>query len=177
MTEQACPTTLGALARGAAAGAVGTVVMDLLWFSRYRRNGGDSGLVDWEFSAGLNTWDEAPAPAKFGRLLIQAALRRELSPEWARLLNNAVHWGTGVGWGAVFGLLSRSCPTRHTWHGLVLGAGVWGQSYAVLAPAKIYQPIWEYDAETLWKDLSAHLVYGLTTATVFHVLGRRLIIC
>jgi hypothetical protein len=50
---------------------------------------------------------------------------------------------------------------------------VWAQSYAVLVPAKLYKPIWEYDAETLWKDLSAHLVYGLATATTFRVLAGR----
>jgi hypothetical protein len=47
--------------------------------------------------------------------------------------------------------------------------GVWLQSYAVLVPAKLYKPMWEYDAKTLWEDLSAHLVYGLTTATAFRV--------
>lgn len=30
--------------------------------------------------------------------------------------------------------------------------------------------MWEYDTETLWKDLNAHLVYGLATATTFRVL-------
>jgi hypothetical protein len=34
-------------------------------------------------------------------------------------------------------------------------------------PAKIYLPMREYDAETLWKDFSAHLVYGLATAKTF----------
>lgn len=164
-------TPLGVLVRGGAAGAVGTVVMDLLWFSRYQHNGGDSGFVDWEFAAGLSTWDEAPAPAQFGRLLIQKIFHRELPPQRARLVNNIVHWATGVGWGAVFGLVSNSLATRRTWHGLILGAGVWVQSYAVLAPVKLYKPIWEYDAETLWKDLSAHLLYGLTTASTFRALS------
>jgi hypothetical protein len=27
--------------------------------------------------------------------------------------------------------------------------------------------LWEYDARTLWEDLSAHLVYGLGTAAAF----------
>jgi hypothetical protein len=97
MKERSCLTPLGAVVRGAAAGAVGTVAMDLLWFSRYRRNGGHSGFVDWEFSANLNSWDEAPAPAQFGRRLIQVVLQRELSPERARLVNNIVHWATGWG--------------------------------------------------------------------------------
>jgi hypothetical protein len=32
---------------------------------------------------------------------------------------------------------------------------------------RLYKPIWEYDLPTLWKDLSAHLVYGLGTAATF----------
>ena len=44
---------------------------------------------------------------------------------------------------------------------------MWLQSYAVLVPAGLYKPIWEYDAKTLWQDPSAHLVYGMTTATTF----------
>ncbi len=34
---------------------------------------------------------------------------------------------------------------------------MWAASYAVLVPASLYKPVWEYDAEALWKDLSAHL--------------------
>ena len=29
----------------------------------------------------------------------------------------------------------------------------------------VYKPIWEHDARTIWQDLSAQLVYGVTTAT------------
>ena len=173
MTKRACVTPLGAVVRGAAAGAVGTVAMDLLWFRRYRQGGGDSGFVEWESSAGLSNWDDAPAPAQLGRRLVRVVFQRELPPERIRLVNTLVHWATGVGWGSAFGLVSGSFPTRRSWHGLILGAGVWVQSYVVLVPAKLYQPMWEYDAETLWKDLSAHLVYGLATATTFRVLARR----
>lgn len=165
-------TPLGAVLRGAAAGAVGTVAMDLLWFRRYWLGGGDSGFVEWEFPAGPSSWDDAAVPAQFGRRLIQVVFQRELPPERARLVNTIVHWATGMGWGVACGLVSGSLPARHAWHGLILGAGVWVQSYAVLVPAKLYQPMWEYDAETLWKDLSAHLVYGLATATTFRALTR-----
>ncbi|MGH3815858.1 MAG: hypothetical protein ACRDUV_25975 [Pseudonocardiaceae bacterium] len=111
MKQRACLTPLSAVVRGATAGALGTVAMDLLWFSRYRHNGGDSGFVDWEFSAGFNSGDEAPAPAQFGRRLIQGVLHRDLPSERAPLVNNIVHWATGVGWGAAFGLVSGSFPT------------------------------------------------------------------
>ena len=165
-------TPLAAVVLGAAAGAVGTLAMDLLWYTRNRREGGDSGFTDWEFSADVESWDNAPAPARFGKRVFKALFRRDLPPEKAGLVNNIMHWATGVGWGAVFGLLSSLVPTRRAWHGLVFGAGVWAQSYAVLVPAKLYKPPWEYDAVTLWKDLSAHLVYGLGTVTAFRALAK-----
>jgi hypothetical protein len=48
----------------------------------------------------------------------------------------------------------------------------WLSSYVVLPVAKVYRPIWEYDAATLGRDLSAHLVYGLTTSSAHAVLDR-----
>jgi hypothetical protein len=162
----------GAGIRGAAAGALGTAAMDALWYYRYRRGGGKSGFVDWETSAGLQGWDAAPAPAKFGRLLIHRTLHRDLPAQQARLTNNVVHWSTGAGWGAVFGTVEGMLGRPTARYGLVFGAAVWLQSYAVLAPAKLYQPIWDYDAKTLGKDLSAHLLYGLTTSAALR-LGNR----
>jgi hypothetical protein len=146
--------------------------MDLLLYSRYRRGGGESGFTDWEFSADLTSWDNAPAPAQFGKRLLEAVFQRELPAQTARLVNNVTHWAMGVGSGAAYGLVGGSFSTGRTWYGLPFGAGVWPQSYAVLVPAKIYQPMREYDAETLWKDFSAHLVYGLATAKTFGVLAR-----
>ena len=37
----------------------------------------------------------------------------------------------------------------------------------MLPAAKLYEPIWKYDVKTLANDLSAHLVYGLTTAAAY----------
>ena len=42
---------------------------------------------------------------------------------------------------------------------------------SILPAAKLYQPIWKYDRVTLTKDLSAHLVYGLGTATTLRLLA------
>jgi hypothetical protein len=165
-------TPLRAAVRGAIAGALGTAAMDALWYFRYRRGGGKSSFADWETSAGLEGWEHAPAPAKFGRLVVQRTLHRDLPPHCARLMNNAVHWSTGVGWGAVFGMVEGTIVRGRAWHGVPFGAAVWLQSYAVLAPLKLYKPIWEYDAATLGRDLSAHLVYGTTTAATINWLFR-----
>jgi hypothetical protein len=53
---------------------------------------------------------------------------------------------------------------------------VWTGDYVVLPLMGIYKPIWQYDARTLADDLSAHLVFGATTAAAFRLLsstGRR----
>jgi hypothetical protein len=41
--------------------------MDALLFARYRRGGGKSGVAEWESSAGLSSWEDAPAPAHLGK--------------------------------------------------------------------------------------------------------------
>jgi hypothetical protein len=163
---------LGAVAWGLVAGAVGTAAMDALWFARYRRGGGDSDFESWEFSAGLDSWDQAPAPAQVGKRLVEGLFKRDLAPDRARLVNNVTHWTYGMLGGAQYGLLACSLKAPRVWYGLPFGAGVWAAGYVVLPAAKLYKPIWEYDRVTLAKDLSAHLVYGTGTAVALHLLGK-----
>jgi hypothetical protein len=55
-------TPLGAVARGLVAGAVGTAVMDTFLLARYRRAGGARSAEEWESSAGVTSWEQAPRP-------------------------------------------------------------------------------------------------------------------
>jgi len=50
---------------------------------------------------------------------------------------------------------------------------VWASDYVVLPAAKLYKPLWKYDLKTLAQDLSAHLVYGLATATTLRLLTNH----
>ena len=43
----------------------------------------------------------------------------------------------------------------------------------VLSRLGIYKPITEYDAKTLWKDLSAHVVFGSAAGVCGAVAGQR----
>ena len=166
-------TPLGVIARGAAAGAAGTVAMDLLWFYRYRRGGGEDGFIDWEFSRGLDSWEDAGAPAQIGRRLFEGLFQRELAGKHAALVNDVMHWAYGLAWAIQYGLLASSTPPRPTGRsGLAFGSVVWAGDYVILPLANVYEPIWKYDAKTLADDLSAHLVYGVTTATTFRILSR-----
>lgn len=164
-------TPLGALARGIVAGAVGTLAMDAVWFVRYRRGGGEGNFISWEFSSGLCSWEDAPAPAQVGKRLVEGLFRRELPPQRVPLVNNITHWAYGILGGALYGLVAGSLEAPRIWYGLPFGASVWAAGYAILPAARLYKPIWEYDAETLAKDLSAHLVYGLATSTTMGVLS------
>ena len=163
---------IGAVLRGMLAAAAGTVAMDLLWFARYKRGGGASSFAAWEFSAGLTDWEKAPVPAKVGKRLYEGFLQRELPASQAALTSNVMHWGYGTSWGVLFGIMAGSTFWARMRAGLLFGPAVWAAAYVVLPPTKLYKPIWEYDARTLWDDLSAHLVYGMATAATFGLLAR-----
>jgi hypothetical protein len=165
-------TPVGAVARGVLAAMVGTAAMDAFLFARYRREGGDSSAWEWETSAGLTDWEQAPAPAHVGKRLVEGLFGIELAPTRARVVNNAMHWGYGMLNGALYGIVAESLPAPRIRYGLPFGATVWAGDYVILPAAKLYEPIWKYDAKTLANDLSAHLVYGLGTATALRLLSR-----
>ena len=176
----ASTTPFGAVARGLLAGAAGTAAMDAVWFIRYRKGGGEDSLQDWEFSAGLDDWAAAPAPAHVGKRVAEALLQKELPSSAARLTNNVTHWGYGLFWGSVYGMVAASIsqgtvrsPRGMLTAGVAFGSVVWGSGYVVLPLLKLYRPIWEYDARTLAKDLTAHLAYGVGTAVTFGLSTRR----
>jgi hypothetical protein len=172
-TRSQSVTPLGAIARGLVAGAVGTLAMDTLWYVRYRRDDGKSPFLRWEFSSDILSWEQAPAPAHVGKRLYEGLFRRELPDHRAALVSNVMHWGYGILNAVPYAVLVGSVPDPKVRFGAPFGAGVWATSYVVLPAAGLYKPIWEYDARVLAKDLSAHLVYGLTTAAVFRLSARR----
>lgn len=164
-------TPLGAVIRGLVAAAAGTAAMDVQQYLGYRRGGGKTGFLEWEFG-GIEDWDDASAPGKVGKRIIEAWTGRQLSPEWAGPTNNIMHWGFGSQWGAHYGILAGSIDAPPVWLGPPFGAAVWLFSYTVLPLGGFYKPIWEYDAETLAKDLGTHLIFGSVTGVVFRLLSR-----
>jgi hypothetical protein len=166
-------STLGSIHRGVVASALGTLAMDAWLYRGYRHDGGDAAFRSWEFSEGLVSWENAPAPALAAKRVLEGALHLEVPPRYARLLNNLAHWGLGLAAGAAYGFVLRSRRNPRVWYGLPFGAAVWGNGYVVLPELGVYKPIWKYDLETLGKDLSAHLVFGTATAAAFSVLARK----
>ena len=158
------------VAAGVLAGAAGTAALDSVQYLRYRRKGGNASLGQWEFASDVTGWDKASAPGQLGREILQRLSKREPPDCWARATTNLVHWATGVGWGVQYALLASTTSDHPVLRALSLGPVAWLSSYVVLPLAKVYKPIWEYDAAVLADDLTAHLVYGAVTAGVFAAL-------
>ena len=157
------------LRRAVIAGAVGTLAMDVLWYQRYRRAGGSDSFIGWEFGGPAATFSEAGAPAQLGQALA-SRFDIQLPESSARLTNNVVHWATGIGWGLVHSVVRTVTPMATLVSGVAIGAAAFGTSYSVLPRMGIYKPLSEYDGETLWQDLSAHLVLGAATGATAGVL-------
>jgi hypothetical protein len=115
----------------------------------------------------------APAPARVAKLIGERVFHLEVSAEKIGFLTNAMHWGTGTGWGAAYGLLAATRRRSTPGDGLAFGTVVWGTSYAQLVPLGIYEPPWKYSPRVLAFDISYHLVYGGATALAFAVLSDR----
>ena len=160
---------LGNVMRGAAAGLAGTLAMDLFRYRDQGRGKPGESFVDWELSKETDNFEDAPAPAKMGKMAADA-LGVDLPESSAGMVNDVMHWLTGAGYGVIFqGLLiqDRRNPAAS---GLATGVGTLLNAYVVLGALGIYKPMWEYDAGTLLKDLQGHLVYGGVTALTYRLL-------
>ena len=164
-------TPLGALTRGLVAGATGTAAMTA-WQSLSSRLQ-SSGEGDADSSAPEDPWEQASAPAKLGRRVIEGVFQREVGSDWIPLLTQVMHWGYGTSWGAAYGVIApslrRSSPLRH---GVLFGSTVWVASYVTLVPTGLYQPPWRYKPQELALDLSYHLVYGTGAGVAYALMTR-----
>jgi hypothetical protein len=150
---------------GVAAGAVGTLAMDSVWFRRARRSGSDASFREWEFGGDTESFDDAGAPAQVGRKLA-ATVGIELPDRAAGTTNDVVHWSTGIVWGIAGSLVATRTGLGPLAAGLVAGAAAFSAAYVTLPTLGVYEPIWTYDAGTIWKDASAHAVFGAATGVV-----------
>lgn len=143
--------------------------MDLLWYSRYRRGGGEDGFLDWELSTATEDWEHAATPGLVGQRVAHEVAQIELPDSAAALTTNVVHWATGVQWGVAYAAARR--PGIRS--GVVLGLVACSTSYVVLPALGLYKPIWEYDAKALAQDYSAHALFGAVTGAAYWALTRR----
>lgn len=168
-------TPIGALTRGLVAGAIGTGVMTAYQLAVAKaKEGASDDAPPAEPDAPADPWEGAPAPAQLARRVIEGVFQRDVGPERIGTLTNVTHWGYGVMWGGLYGLLAGSAPrTRPLPAGVAFGTGVWASSYAALVPMGLYEPPWTYPPAELATDASYHVVYGVAVAAAWRLLGGR----
>jgi hypothetical protein len=81
-----------------------------------------------------------------------------------------MHWGYGIAWGGVYGVLAGTAGRSTARGGIVFGSGVWASSYVTLVPTGLYEPPWKYPPKVIALDLSYHLVYGSGVAATYRLL-------
>ena len=172
MTTQDSP--LGAIARGMAAGVIGTAAMTVAQeLAAKLQSSEDGGQQSEEPQSTQDPWEQASMPAQVGRRISEGVFHHEVSPERIPLLTNVMHWAYGTGWGAIYGLVEGTFGGRSLRQGALFGAGVWVMSYVQLVPMGIYQLPWKYPAKSIAMELGYHLVYGVGVAGGHRLLDRR----
>jgi hypothetical protein len=165
-------SAVGVVARGLAAGFVGTACMTALQevMARRRRRARVAAGHPMEDA---DPWEHAPAPAKLARMVIQRGFHRDVPAERIPFFTNAVHWGFGVQMGVAYALVQTLARGRPSLRGPLFGLGVWAQSYATLVPLGLYRWPWHYRSGAIAKDVSYHLLYGSGVAAGYELLTRR----
>jgi len=154
---------------GLVAGVAGTAAMTVWQELAAKLQSSDEVSAEFPESS-VDPWESAPAPARVAKLIGEGVFHLKVPAEKIGFLTNAMHWGTGTGWGAAYGLLAATRGRSTLREGLAFGTFVWLSSYAQLVPLGIYEPPWKYPLRVEALDLSYHLVYGGATAVAFAVL-------
>jgi len=170
-------TPLGAVARGLAAGMIGTGVMTAwqeisMKLVSSDQDAGNGAAAESPSPQPEDPWEQASAPAKVARRVLEGVFNQKVAPERIGLLTNAMHWGYGTGWGAVYGLIQRTRPAPALLRGALFGTTVWAMSYVTLVPMGLYQPPWTYSSKELAMDISYHLAYGAGVSAGYALVDR-----
>ncbi len=153
--------------KGAVAGLVGTVVITLA-MQRAPKLLATLGLMP----AGSGS-NPAQPTEKLAKEVSTGVFGKQMGQESAQTAGEAIHWGYGAMWGAVYGIVQSSIRLPHWLHGTIFG-GLVATAASTLLPAMRLTPSpTEQPAIMNAMQLVYHLLYGWTTATVFHLLARK----
>jgi uncharacterized membrane protein YagU involved in acid resistance len=157
---------IGDLVRGAVAGAAATWVMDKV-----------TTAMQAEQPEEVNRREAAAAPngrSALGNLVarIEEARGVEFPEEQRTRLLTAIHFGLGMGPGALYAVLRRRVPVIGYGGGLLYGFLVWAINDEYLnTHLGLAAPPDAYPIETHWRGLAGHLVLGSMTDSVIDALG------
>jgi uncharacterized membrane protein YagU involved in acid resistance len=98
----------------------------------------------------------------------------ELDVMTRRRLGDALHFGFGATWGAVYAIATRKREVDPLLGGAAAGSALWLTAFWGYMPALGVHPgAWTWDKREYVLTGSAHLAFGMTMATVLKALRRR----
>lgn len=173
---------------GAAAGAIGTVVMEQFFkvLARLPTDRLDE-MADYAEDEKVRALDDVSvtdvepkedenAPQTAGRAAYEAMTGHAPSKQMAEKLGTGMHWGMGVGMGALYGVLRGARDDGFDLGGgAAFGTSVWAMADEVAVPmlgltaGPTAQP-----PSAHVKGLGAHIVYGVATAAAAQALEKVL---
>ncbi len=141
------------VARGLAAGLVGTAAMTVAQGAYYQLTGATP----------------SSAPRQVADKALKAAGQGKVPRKHRTAANLGMHWLYGTSWGVPLGLFARQPEVS----GLSFGLAVWGVGLVQL-PALGLAPVpWKQSPAALATDAGFHVVYGLGAAGALRALSPR----
>lgn len=149
--------------KGALAGAAATWVMGKATSYLYQQEAKAVREEEQEARGGQTAYGTAAEKAA-------GAVGQELSEDERKKYGSAIHWGLGMGAGAVYGAVRDRIPGAGRGNGLLFGAAFWalideGANTALgLTPGPSAFP-WQTHA----RGLAGHLIFGLAVDTALRL--------
>lgn len=158
-------TPLGALFRGLVAGAIGSAAQSLFLAATKKIAPSSSSE---SFHPPEPEQENEQSTETIARRVFEGLMQREL-PIDKSTAGQAVHFGFGAGWGALYGLTAASAPSLATpLGGAGFGLAVWAVSDDLLLPAfKLSDWPQRYPLKNHAYAIAAHLVYGAAVWLAF----------
>lgn len=151
--------------KGAIAGAIGTVVMDMFTWNMYRRESEQAHRK--EKRAQVDGKWVAHVAAQ--RLAHRMGMRP--SPRKLYAAGKAIHFMLGIGPGALYALLRRRNPKVATGHGALFGLGLFVLADELLSPiAGLASGPLAYPWQAHARGLVGHLALGVATEAALNML-------
>jgi hypothetical protein len=171
------PTPLGSLARGLAAGALGSAVQTL-FFDVSRRIHVEPAPAKGAFSPPEEAQRDESASETIARRFVMGMMARGPLDEEAKKRGAAVvHYATGAAFGAAWALTRESFPSLRGPLGVIgFSVATWMVGDNLLLPAlHVSGPMSAYPLETHAYAWAAHLVFAAATAATYETLRPRTI--
>lgn len=153
---------------GLIAGAAATFVMDKV--SGYLYELEDEETRKYEENLRGNEYP----PEVLAEKVSAAVTGEELDKETRQKYGNYVHWGYGIMWGGLFGVLRDRAPLVGVGNGLGFGTGLWLVGDELMMPLMgLSPPSTEFPWQNHARAFANHFAYGATLG-ITHSLLRKL---